>query len=64
MRSHTGSAVQVGKVQDVGSAADRSAGSAESSLALIEGSGKGSGGSEGENGGDSELHFEGWLVGS
>jgi hypothetical protein len=58
---HTRSAVQVGEVQDVGGTADRSAGRAEANLALIEGSGEGGGGCESENGGDGELHFEGWV---
>jgi len=59
----TRSAVQVGEVQDVGSAADGSARGAETSLALIEGSSKGSGGGKGKNGGDGELHVDGCLVG-
>jgi hypothetical protein len=59
--NRTRSAVQVGEVQDVGSAADGVAGRAETNLALIEGSSEGGGGGESENGGDGELHFEGWL---
>ena len=57
------SAVQVGEVQDIGSAADGVAGRAETNLALIEGSSKGSGGREGEDGGDGELHVDGCLGG-
>jgi hypothetical protein len=30
-------------------------------LALVKGSSEGSGGGESDNGGDGELHFEGWL---
>lgn len=58
-RQHTRSAVQVGEVQDVGSAADWGAGVAETNLALIERSGEGGGGSESQDGGDGELHFGG-----
>lgn len=57
----TRSAVQVGEVQDIGSAADGVAGRAEANLALVKGSSEGSGGGESDNGGDGELHFEGWL---
>ena len=58
----TRSAVQVGEVEDVGCAADGAAGGAERELALDEGGSCESNGGEGSDGGDGELHVEGWLV--
>ena len=57
----TRSAVQVGQVEDISGAADWAAGGAETDLALFDGSGEGNGG-QGKDGGDGELHVEGWLV--
>lgn len=50
-------AVEVGDVQDISSAAERSAGRADAGLASLERSSKGGGGGKGKDGGDGELHF-------
>jgi hypothetical protein len=59
----TRSAVQVGEVQDVGSAADGGAGGAETGLTLLK-RGSESGDGESEDGGVKHLEGLGLVVGS
>lgn len=59
-REHTSSAVEVSEVEDIGSAAEGLAASADGDLALLKsGSGDGDSGESGDDG--EELHVDGWF---
>ena len=58
----TSSAVEVSKIQDISSAAERRTASADWGLALLKGSGSGDGGGSESDDGE-ELHIDGWFEG-